>query len=63
MCPYDSPLAPCSEVQKYVATDQTQQDCARQHDCPAGRVCPLDDYFVKATGPAETGGNVERRYH
>ncbi|GEM_PF-1920684 len=47
MVTFDSPIARCSAVHEMVLTDETQAECAREHDCPPGRVCPLDGYFVE----------------
>ncbi len=49
MC-FDSPIARCELVQEMVLTDETQQECAREHDCPVGRVCPLAAYFTETSG-------------
>jgi hypothetical protein len=29
-----------------VLLDQTQRECAREHDCDGGVVCPLEQYFT-----------------
>jgi hypothetical protein len=34
-------------VHEMVLTDETQAECAREHDCPPNRICPLDGYFVE----------------
>jgi len=49
---FDSPIAPCTAIREYVLTDQTQAQCAREHDCPPERVCPLHGYFVAAGADA-----------
>lgn len=41
----DSPIASCKFVHEIVLTDQTQGQCAREHECPPGTVCPLCGYF------------------
>ena len=43
----DSPIARCDAVREMVLTDETQAQCAREHGCPPGRVCPLCGYFVE----------------
>jgi hypothetical protein len=58
MSTFDSPIARCEAVREMVLTDETQAECAREHDCPPGRVCPLCGCFVKPderlTKPHET---------
>ncbi|MBS1142729.1 MAG: hypothetical protein H6R14_135 [Proteobacteria bacterium] len=44
---FDSPLARCEAMRQMVLTDETQLECAREHDCPPGFQCPLCDYFVE----------------
>ena len=46
MSVFDSPIARCDAVREMVLTDETQAECAREHACPAGRVCPLCGYFA-----------------
>ena len=50
---FDSPIARCDAVHEMVLTDETQQECAREHDCPADRVCPLCGYFTETSGIVE----------
>lgn len=47
MCFFDSPTARCELIHELVLTDETQAECAREHECPTGRVCPLCAYFVE----------------
>lgn len=49
----DSPIARCEAAQAMVLTDQTQLQCVFEHDCPAGRVCPLEGCFAEASGRGE----------
>jgi len=35
-----------------VLIDETQAECAREHGCPPGRVCPLKAYFTETSGMA-----------
>lgn len=49
----DSPIARCEAMRTMVLTDQTQAQCAREHDCPPGTVCPLCGWFVEE---APSGG-------
>lgn len=41
----DSPIGRCEAERTMVLTDQTQRQCAEEHKCPAGRVCPLEGCF------------------
>lgn len=50
---FDAPIARCEIVHEMVLTDETQAECAREHECPAGRLCPLDSYFTETSGIAE----------
>lgn len=50
MSVFDSPIARCNAVHEIVLTDETQAECAREHGCPPGQICPLCGYFAK---PAE----------
>lgn len=43
---FDSPIARCEAAREMVLTDETQAECAREHECPSDRVCPLCGYFV-----------------
>jgi len=36
-----------------VLTDETQAQCAREHDCPPGFKCPLCGYFVDSSDASE----------
>jgi len=46
MSAFDSPVSRCYAVRELVLTDETQAECAHEHECPADRACPLDGYFV-----------------
>lgn len=50
---FDSPIARCEAVREMVLTDETRAECAREHDCPAGRQCPLQAYFTETSGRFE----------
>lgn len=50
---FDSPIGRCEAVHEMVLTDETQGECAREHDCPPGRDCPLQGYFTETSGIAE----------
>lgn len=51
MSVFDSPIARCDAVRELVLTDETQSECAREHDCPPGRSCPLAGYFADEIEP------------
>lgn len=50
---FDAPLARCEAVRQMVLTDETQAECAREHDCPPGFKCPLCGYFAESSGICE----------
>ena len=52
---FDSPLARCEAVREMVLTDETQSECAREHNCPPGFKCPLCGYFTENSGISEEG--------
>ena len=54
MCFIDSPISRCEAVREMVLTDQTQAECAREHECPPGRHCPLDGCFAEMSGVTES---------
>ena len=60
---FDSPIARCEAVRQMVLTDETQAQCAREHNCPPGFKCPLCGYFTESTGISEEVGEaaVDRR--
>ena len=43
---FDSPIEPCPVCGQMVVLDQTQHECAREHDCPPDTPCPLQKYFT-----------------
>lgn len=47
---FDSPIARCEAINELVLTDETQSECALEHDCPPGRICPLCGYFTETSG-------------
>ena len=51
---FDGPIARCEAVHEMVLTDETQVECAREHDCPADRQCPLQGWFTETSGLGET---------
>lgn len=55
----DSPMARCEFAKEIVLTDETQGECARDHDCPPGTVCPLCGYFTETSGISEESVRME----
>lgn len=53
MSTFDSPISRCEAVREMVLTDETQAECAREHECPPDRVCPLSGYFTEAESTTE----------
>jgi hypothetical protein len=49
----DSPIGRCEAVHEMVLLDETQQECACEHGCPAGFDCPLAGYFAEVSGLSE----------
>lgn len=49
MSVFDSPVARCQAIREMVLTDETQAQCALEHECPPGRKCPLQGYFAEST--------------
>ncbi len=43
---FDSPIAQCRICGQYVVLDQTQAECAREHDCSTSSPCPLEGFFA-----------------
>lgn len=58
---FDSPMSRCDVVHQMVLTDQTQAECAREHDCPPGTVCPLAACFYEVSGVSEAMPAPTRR--
>lgn len=51
MCYFDSPVGRCEIVREMVLLDQTQADCAREHECRRTRHCQLSAYFAEPSSP------------
>lgn len=43
---FDVPIARCEVMHAMVITDQTQRQCACEHGCPVGMLCPLQEAFT-----------------
>ena len=56
-----SPFDKCEVCKQYVLLDQTQPQCAREHDCHVEK-CPLDRFFAEPVIYEEPGpgGDNER---
>ena len=53
---FNSPLHYCPLCRQYVALDQSQSECAREHDCSPEQPCPLAHLFsVRAPGDTPRG--------
>lgn len=50
----DSPIGRCEAVREMVLLDETQIECAREHECPPGRDCPLAGCFYEISGIGPT---------
>ena len=48
MCTFDAPISRCEAMRCMVITDQTQRQCATEHECPPGMACPLCGCFTGA---------------
>lgn len=46
MCTFDAPISRCEAMHCMVITDQTQRQCAAEHECPKGMKCPLGRCFT-----------------
>lgn len=62
MSVFDSPIARCEAVREMVLTDETQAECAREHDCPADRICPLCGYFADAREARENSAETASKH-
>jgi len=43
---FDSPFEFCTVCRAYVLLDQTQRQCAREHECAPASPCPLQRFFT-----------------
>ena len=53
MCFFDSPIGRCEAIRELVLLDETQQECACEHGCPADIDCPLKGWFTKQSGVSD----------
>ena len=54
MCGYDALICACPVINDWVRVDQSQADCSREHQCPSGLVCPIEDQFLACIEASET---------
>ncbi|WP_324126947.1 hypothetical protein [Aromatoleum sp.] len=50
---FDSPVGRCEVVREMVLLDETQAECACEHDCAPGCDCPLKAYFAEQSGVSD----------
>ena len=55
-----TPIARCEVEHQMVRIDQPQRQCALEHGCPEGRVCPVDFCFVNVYEAYRRPGAWER---
>lgn len=53
MSMFDSPIGRCEAVREMVLLDETQLECAAEHECPPERDCPLHGHFASVSGLSE----------
>jgi hypothetical protein len=58
---FDSPVGRCEVVREMVLLDETQQECAGEHGCPAGLDCPLKAYFTEQSGVSDPASLPKKR--
>jgi len=61
MCTLDAPIARCEAARTMVVLDETQMECAAEHECPPGRKCPLQGCFAKVSGLYEAHPELDAR--
>ncbi|MGE5386484.1 MAG: hypothetical protein ACM3SV_11435 [Betaproteobacteria bacterium] len=54
----DSPICRCELMHAMVLTDQTQRQCAEEHECPTAQRCPLGKCFAKPSDAANALADV-----
>lgn len=60
MCTFDAPIARCEMIHCMVLTDQTRMQCALEHACPEGTVCPWAGYFSEPIALAPVQASKRR---
>lgn len=50
MCTFDSPIGRCEVAKEMVLLDETQRECACEHNCAPGTDCPLEGCFTPVSG-------------
>jgi hypothetical protein len=61
MCFFDSPIGRCELVREFVLLDETQRECAREHGCTPGQICPLRGYFTEFSGVSDPADLPRKR--
>lgn len=59
MVTFDSPIERCPLCEQYVLMDQTQQECALEHQCQMKEECPLNRYFTGKKYKTDEWGKTE----
>lgn len=67
MCTFDAPIARCEAMHQMVLLDETRKECACEHGCPPGQICPLATSFARQSGlyeaHPEIGAHGQPRMH
>ena len=67
MCTFDAPIARCETMHQMVLLDETRKECACEHGCPPGQICPLAADFARRSGlyeaHPEIGARSQPRVH
>lgn len=61
MCTFDAPIARCEAMHQMVLLDGTRKECACEHGCPPGQICPLAGCFARHSGLYETHLQIKAR--
>jgi len=56
---FDAPISRCEAIHEMVLTDETECECAREHDCPPDRICPLHGCFAEHSGLSEATSEIQ----
>lgn len=61
MCTFDAPIARCEAMNQMVLLDETRKECACEHGCPPGQICPLAANFAHLSGVYEAHPEIGAR--
>ena len=61
MCTFDAPIARCETMHQMVLLDETRKECACEHGCPPGQICPLAADFARCSGLYEAHPEIGAR--